>query len=295
MRAKSLSPLVLAILALLSVRPVGAQEAVSLGYNVYVGGFHVFAFDVDLTLNRSEYAISASGGTKGVVGLFYDWSVRIGAKGAVGRRGLRSARYDVLTDDMGRVEAMRLRFEARGRYSIEREPPKKGKRKRLAPEITLGAVDPLSAIFAATFALVEDGRCRRTIPVFDGKRRYDLRFSHVGPAAVEPSYLSVFRGPATQCRVTMTRIAGFTKKRRYAMVWDDSEDSPFTVWVARLADGLPPLPVRFENDLRLGLMIIHLARAEIDGAPARATRFPIPDSDTARPVSAKEGAKEGRD
>lgn len=281
--------MVLAILALVSVRPVGAQEAVSLGYNVYVGGFHVFAFDVDLTLNRSEYAISASGGTKGVVGLFYDWSARIGAKGAFGHGGLRPTRYDVFTDDEGRAETMRLRFEAGGRYSIERKPPKRGKRKTLAPELTLGSVDPLSAILAAILALAEDGSCARTIPVFDGKRRYDLRFSHVGPSAVAPSHLSIFRGPAVQCRFTMTRIAGFTKKRRYAKIWDDSKDNPFTVSFARLSDGGPPLPVRFENDLGLGLMIIHLARAKVNGPPASPRQIPVPVSRTAPLVPAVGG------
>ena len=75
---KPIVSLVAAILTLLPVRPAGAQEAVSLAYDVYLGGLHVFAFDVDVTLDGPEYAISASGGTKGVVGLFYDWSA--GAK-----------------------------------------------------------------------------------------------------------------------------------------------------------------------------------------------------------------------
>lgn len=266
----------LLILVLWLPRPAGAGEALSLGYDVYLGGLHILAFDMDIALNHSEYSISTAGATKGVVGLFYEWSARFDANGRLGREGFRPALYDAVTKRKGETKSRRLLFGGDGEYSVERGSSGKKKRNNLPPVLPRDTVDPLTAVLEVTHTLVEDGACARTIPVFDGKRRYDLLLKHVGPATVEPSHLSIFKGPAVRCRFTIERISGFKKKRRHYSYWEESGESPVTVWVAPLAAGAPSMPVRFEGDLKLGALIIHLVRAEVNSTAGTAVEKLIP-------------------
>ena len=41
---------------------------VDLTYDVYLGGLHIFTFDVDMTLQPDRYHVVAEGGTQGMVG-----------------------------------------------------------------------------------------------------------------------------------------------------------------------------------------------------------------------------------
>ncbi len=266
----------LLILAPWPTRPAGAGQVVSLGYNVYLGGLHIVSFNMDITLDRSEYSISAAGVSRGVVGLFYDWSTRLDANGRLGPAGFRPTRYDAVTKRKGKVKSRRLVFGGDGEYSVERDPPKRKKQRKLPLALTRNTVDPLTAVLAVTSALVADGGCTRTIPVFDGKRRFNLLFKQVGPDTVAPSQLSIFKGLAVQCRFTTKRIAGFKKKRRYFSFWDESEKNPLAVWVATLADGAPPVPVRFEGDFKLGALMIHLVRAEVKSTAGTAVEKLVP-------------------
>ncbi len=275
---------VLLIPALWLARPAGAGQALSLGYNVYLGGLHILAFDIDIALNRAEYSISAAGATKGVVGVFYKWSARFDSNGRLSRAGFRPARYDAVTKRRGKVKSRRLLFDGEGKYSVERDPPRKKtrkknrkkKRKNLPPVLPRDTVDPLTAVLEVTHSVLEEGACARTIPVFDGKRRYNLVLKYEGPDTVEPSHLSIFKGSAVRCRFTIERISGFKKRRGHHSYWEESEESPVAVWVATLADGAPPVPVRFEGELKLGGLVIHLARAEVKSTVADSRPSPAP-------------------
>jgi hypothetical protein len=68
----------------------------------------------------------------------------------------------------------------------------------------------------------------------------------------------------------MNRISGFRKTWRSSRQWDAGSATPPMVWMAPIGVGLPPVPVRYQGEIALGTMVIHLARAAARTEAARA-------------------------
>lgn len=288
MRAGSLQSATLlwaasAVLALcagtVAAAPPAPAKTLGLTYEVYAGGLHIFTFDLDLVLEPTGYRIAAEGGTRGMTSVFYKWDVKLAAEGeakaltgkpALAER-LRPERYVTVNTGRRQPKTMQLAFDPTGSFSVLRDPPDPGPdpgdetedHDDLPSKLPADIVDPLSAALVATQNLAKTGRCEQTIPVFDGKRRYNLLLHDSGVGTVPKSRTSVYEGPATLCGFTMERISGFSKKkRRYANQWDEDKDEPPTLWVARVRDDMPPVPVRFTGAVSLGSIIVHLIRVE---------------------------------
>jgi hypothetical protein len=255
--------------------PPTPAKTLGLTYEVYAGGLHIFTFDLDLVLEPTGYRIAAEGSTRGMTSVLYKWDVKLAAEGEAkplsGKSGiaerLRPARYVTVNTGRQQPKTMQLAFDPTGSFSVVRNPPDGGDetedREDLPSKLPPDIVDPLSAALVATQNLAKTGLCEQTIPVFDGKRRYNLLLHDSGVATVPKSRTSVYDGPATLCSFTMERISGFSKKkRRYANQWDEDKDEPPTLWVAQVRDDMPPVPVRFTGAISFGSIVVHLIRVE---------------------------------
>lgn len=255
--------------------PPAPAKTLGLTYEVYAGGLHIFTFDLDLVLEPTGYRIAAEGATRGMTSMLYKWNVKLAAEGeAKALAGkplperLRPERYVTVNTGREKPKTMQLAFDATGSFSVVRDPVEPAaddpeEREELPSKLPADIVDPLSAGLVATQTLARTGRCEQTIPVFDGKRRYNLIIHDAGAGTVPKSRGSVYEGPATLCGFTMERISGFSKKkRRYASQWDEDKDEPPTLWLAQVREGMPPVPVRFTGAVSLGSIVVHLTRIE---------------------------------
>ena len=265
-----------------AAEPVAATSAPQLArrmlltYDVYLGGLHAFSFDLRLVLGPVGYRIDASGGTRGMTAMLYKWDVALTAQGVAdglapsetGPAAVRPQRYVTVNSGRQEPRTLLLAFEDGGAYSVKQTPTPTSadadEHDDLPHRLPADIVDPLSGALLATQTLADTGRCEQTLPVFDGKRRYNLLIRDAGEARVPKSRYSVFEGAAVMCQFTMERISGFKAKRRYASQWDDDKDEPPTLYLAKVRDGLPPVPVRFTGALALGSMVVHLSKVESD-------------------------------
>ena len=218
---------------------------VDLTYDVYLGGLHIFTFDVDMTLQPDRYRVAAEG---------------------VDRNGrIEPQRYDVESNWQSNLRTVQLSFAEGGRYDLQQTPPPEPDpdiEGALPDSLPEGIVDPLSLALAASRALEESGRCDQTVPVFDGRRRYDLTLKHIDEATLPPSEYSVYHGPAVRCSFSMKRISGFRKSWSSKRQPDDRSSAP-TIWVASIRPDLPPMPVRYDGAIALGNIVIHLTKAQV--------------------------------
>jgi hypothetical protein len=240
-------------------------RSLDLTYDVYLGGLHIFTFDVDMTLQPDRYRVAAEGATQGMVGWMYEWRTSLSAEGRERDGRIEPERYDAASNWQGNQRTVQLGFAGDGGYELERTPPPEpdpdveGGLPETLPE---GTVDPLSLAVAASQALVETGRCDQTVPVFDGQRRYDLTLTQIDEATVPPSEYSAYRGPAVRCGLSMKRISGFRKSWKSKRQWDAPTSAP-TLWVAAIRPDLPPVPVRYDGAIMLGNIVIHLTKADV--------------------------------
>jgi hypothetical protein len=255
----------------LSSAPARAAEASSartadLTYDVYLGGLHIFTFDVSMTLQPDRYRVTAAGGTRGMIGLLYQWDMKLSAEGLDDNGRIEPRHYAVETDWQRNARTVDLRFAEGGRYDLQQNPPPEpdpdieGGLPQTLPE---GTVDPLSLAVAASRALVESGRCDQTLPVFDGRRRFDLIMKHVDETILEPNGYSIYQGAAVRCSFSMERISGFRKSWKSSRQWDAGSSAPPTIWVAPIRQDLPPVPVRYEGQIALGTIVVHLTNAQV--------------------------------
>jgi hypothetical protein len=242
-----------------------SARAVDLTYDVYLGGLHIFTLDIDMMLQPDRYRVTAEGQTQGMVGWLYAWQTELAAEGFDRNGRIEPRRYDAKSNWQGNQRTVQLGFAEGGRYDLQRTPPPEpdpdieGTLPELLPE---GTVDPLSLAVAASRALVENGRCDQTMPVFDGQRRYDLTLRHVDEATLPPNDYSIYQGPAVRCSISMKRISGFRKSWKSKRQWDAPSSEP-TIWVASIRPDLPPVPVRYDGAIALGNIVIHLTRANV--------------------------------
>lgn len=258
------------------------ERVLALRYDVYVGGFYVFGFDASVGLDHGTYAVAVDGGTRGLIGRFWTWRLGLTSTGtALSPADLVPAEFDSTSEWRGKPRRTTVRFASAGHYAIERDPVEPSPDRdgesddELPASLPVGTMDPVAASLAALTASGRDGTCERRIPVFDGKRRYDL-IVHDGEGAttLHPSNFSAYAGPALSCRIALDRISGFSA-RRTAHYWDDDGGNLPTIWAASLAAGLPMVPVRFMAPINiagnLGTMVIHLVHAEVqEGGESRA-------------------------
>lgn len=246
--------------------PAGSSQVMNLTYEVYLGGMHIFSMNVDMANRPGSYSVAAAGGTQGFIGWLYKWDIKLAAEGQDQAGAIRPKTYASDTDWQKNPKTMKLTFEGGGKYDVARNPPEEidvadeGEPPASLPEQT---VDPLSLAVAATRAFAENGKCEQMLPVFDGKRRYDLKIKDLGPATIDKNRYSIYAGPAARCGFTMERISGFSKKRRYSRQWDEETSEPPTIFVAPIRDGFPPVPVRYEGSIALGAIMIHLTKVDV--------------------------------
>jgi hypothetical protein len=98
--------------------------------------------------------------------------------------------------------------------------------------------------------------CRGVVPVFDGRRRYDLRLVEQTPAAVPREADEIYAGTARRCLATVEARAG---------LWRDdprTSEKPTTLefWIASPREGVPPIPVYLELSGPRGTLAMVLTR-----------------------------------
>jgi hypothetical protein len=248
--------------ALLAASQAGAAEPVRLGYAIYAGGFHVLDATIVLDLGREGYTVEVNAQTQGVLGTFFPWQTlarsdgRMNAGEAVPRTHKQTGTW------RGKDRAVNLYYDGSGSVLAEVRPPDDpAEREPVPPEMVPGTTDPLSAVLSVAGAVAVGRGCSETVPVFDGRRRYDLTFQEMGSRNLSPSKYSVFSGTAVQCQVTSKVLAGNWKKDG-GFASDDEKRKPVALMLARVVEGMPPMPVRLEGESRFGEVIMHLTSAE---------------------------------
>lgn len=220
---------VMAFLAALGLAPqVMAADAVEVRYDVYWGGFRA----AEARLSNTQAALDLTARATGLADSVSAFAME--AEAAPGRFQTHSRSKDMES---------RLAVDFTGQPhtiidEIRRTTPDDDEPRPPVPEDQkAGTVDPLHAITAATQRILAARPGERfTVPVFDGRNRYDATVTVGGPARSEVSGRMI---AGTRASVEIKPLAGFRAKTRD--LWDGAR---FTV----LVDPATALPARIVSD-----------------------------------------------
>ena len=259
--------LALPAIALLS-QPAGAvTRDIDLLYKIYVGGFHVIDLDVDIGLNSREYKFDAKVKSVGMIGRMFPWWMKAYSRGEISKAAVTPVSAGQHNNWRGKDRFIDLKF-ADGIARIDRIAPRPetDDRDRVPVEMRTGVMDLTSAIIALIRNMDAGRPCQAQMPVFDGRRRYDLIAVPDGSDRLRPSGYTPYTGKTVNCRLSIDKKAGFKKNDDSG--WNDGDRSA-RVWMGKAFGDVPPVPVRLTINTPLGSVIAHLNAASVESGGRR--------------------------
>jgi len=247
------------------------QEPKKLGlqYDVYAGGFKALNASLEMDLTKKAYDIGLDAKTQGFIGSMFPWNASYSTSGHSEKGVLiptvstsRSAWKDsVKTTEMSyspKGELLKTTTQAGDKTTVDRDINK---------NLSSDAVDVLTGTLLIMQNAKNTQKCEGSFPVFDGKRRFNITLKDDGHEVLEKSKYSSFSGEALRCTLKVDPVAGFNakdQKRGWMAVQNHTEARHKlpTIWLARIEDKGPIVPVRVEIASEYGAVVAHLSSAQ---------------------------------
>lgn len=208
-------------------------------YKFYVGGVLVGKAAITNTLAGDAYHIASELETDGVAGWFVEAKFNASARGSLSPDAAPSPRtLEVRGVSDNKPWRMTMTYQGDTPSAVAVEPPFRKRHYDIEPTDQKGSLDPISALVAALLPAPRGAKttpCERTIPIFDGRRRYDV---------VLEKEISAKDG-LIECASRFKRVGGFKEKQL------KKDDYLFTTRFEMQADG-SAVPVKIWGDTEFG-------------------------------------------
>ncbi|WP_020179514.1 DUF3108 domain-containing protein [Methylopila sp. M107] len=277
-RTARLAGATLAAAALLSAAApsdASAETRVRARYALTLSGFDIGSATMQTGVGKANYDVNLSLRMSGLAKFL------TGGKGAATSRGSYSEKrvipvayaLNTRANDKGQLVRFAMAGGAVRQLSIEPAP----KPRRDAVEVTeadkKNIVDPLSALVmpvSGSGELLSPGSCDRTIPVFDGRQRYDiqLRYDRMETAKpdtsdnADPKAAAGYEGKVVVCKARYHAISGHRPDRPNVKFMEDNKD--MEVWLAPIDGTRTLIPWKISVRTEMGLAVITATSFVID-------------------------------
>jgi Protein of unknown function (DUF3108) len=191
-----------------------AQTKLNVGYRVSLLGLTVGRGAWEIEINSDQYLQKADGRISGMASRLISGEASASAHGAIAGDQARPASFDADVKTDAETEKIKMTFDAAGVVDLVVDPPfppptPKQERVPITDSDRKGVLDPLSAglvMVSGPDDMLKPQACDRRIPVFDGRRRFDvvLSFKRMDKVKAETGY----EGPAIVCAIHLVPIAG---------------------------------------------------------------------------------------
>ena len=179
---------------------VAEQKAVELDYQIWTGGLQAMNLETKMFRGQERYQVDVTVESVGMLGRFFPFKLSARSQGMSqfgNLNELQPDQYDVRSTWRDQDRLVAISYEDATKPKIEVLPPAEDDDRDPVPmEQIVGTVDPVSAALALIEQTAAQGRCQGEVPVFDGRRRYNMVVRHIGPAVVSPSDYSPYAGDA---------------------------------------------------------------------------------------------------
>jgi hypothetical protein len=206
-----------------------------------------------IEIGDDQFTAAASGMTTGLLRVFATGDGNGASRGAVRGDNLIPTIFVSTVNNDKRVEELRIVLNAGTVKDLVIDPPTTPNPDRipLTEAHRRGVIDPMSAALIRVSGNgdpVSPEACRRTIPVFDGRMRFDLQLSFKRIEKVQAH--KGYQGPVVVCGVQFVPLAGYVPERaaiKYLMAQQDME-----IWLAPIAGTRVVVPYRISLQTPLG-------------------------------------------
>ncbi|MBS0248556.1 MAG: DUF3108 domain-containing protein [Proteobacteria bacterium] len=188
-----------------------AETRATIYYSISMVGVPIGQITWAIDLSPRAYQASASGKASGALSILVNGEGRVATQGTIDGEAVAPTFFSSNVTDDGETTGLQMTFENGSVKTLRAdEPTDKSKRIPVRDEDKMHVTDPLSAMLIAApegEPPLSPARCERTLPVFDGQRRYDLilSFKRMDRIKLDRGYA----GPVLVCAVVLRPIAGY--------------------------------------------------------------------------------------
>jgi hypothetical protein len=262
----------IAAVALLAATPVQAQGRLDARYTVTLAGVPIGkgAWVVDIA--DDQFTAAASGTTAGLLRVLSSGQGSGASRGyIVGGNPVPASFAASITADR-KTEEIRMTLGSGDVKDFVITPPVKPDPDRIpvTDAHRHGVSDPMTGSLVrvpGTGNPVGPAACERTTSIFDGRMRYNLRFSYKRMEHVKAE--KGYEGPAVVCAVYFVPVAGYVPSRTAIKYLTKQRD--MEVWLAPVATTRVLVPFRLSIPTPIGLGLMQATQFVSVAQPQRAT------------------------
>jgi hypothetical protein len=251
----------------LTIAAVGDQakgeSSLDTNYIISFARVRVGEITASLVLGNTEYKISARGRAGGMVKVLLDGEGSFTTQGTNVDGGLEPKRFtSKIVSNKGTSEVS-MAFDGDSVKELVATPVPGSDRVPVTETNRQAVFDPLTAMLLSASAASKSyskEACRRTLPIFDGHQRYDLKlaFKRMDKMAAEKGYA----GPVVVCSLRYEPIAGHSASN--TLVKYVSEGREMELALAPIAGTHWLAPIRFSIASTIANLVIEASRFEIN-------------------------------
>lgn len=236
-------------------------------YEVYAGGIHAVQATLDIEIkSNNRYNASLMTKTRGLLAKLAPWEGSFETKGWIFKDGhMRPEQHISMAKWRGDLEIKDYAYAKDGTFKSitidehEKEPYQSDVDKK----VTDGTTDAITATLLMLENYNETGKCEGSSLVFDGKRSFDQSFVHQKATILKSSKYNIYDGEAAECTVEVTPKEGkwYEKPRGWFSIQEQGREKGLlpTVWIAKMEDDAPAIPVKIRVKTDYGVLFMHLA------------------------------------
>jgi hypothetical protein len=234
-----------------------AQGKLDATYVVTLGGVPIGKGTWAIDVQDDQFTATAGGATSGLLRVFASGQGNSAAHGSVSAGQPIASTYASTIVADNRADQVRILFSGGAVKEYLADPPTMPSPDRvpLTDASRKGVLDPMTASLirvAGTGDTFVPEACQRTLPVFDGRMRYDLQlvFKHLDKVKSEKGY----QGTVVVCSVYFSPIAGHVPERstiKYLVAQRDME-----LWLAPIAGTRLMVPYRASVPTPIGVGVL---------------------------------------
>lgn len=236
-------------------------------YEVYAGGIHAVqaTLDIEIKSNNRFNAILMTK-TRGLLAKLAPWEGSFETKGWIFKDGhMRPEQHISMAKWRGDLETKDYAYAKDGTFksiTID-EHDKEPYQSDVDKKVTDGTTDAITATLLMLENYNETGKCEGSSLVFDGKRSFDQNFVHQKATILKSSKYNIYDGEAAECTVEVTPKEGkwYEKPRGWFSIQEQGREKGLlpTVWIAKMEDDAPAIPVKIRVKTDYGVLFMHLA------------------------------------
>jgi Protein of unknown function (DUF3108) len=233
-----------------------AATRITATYGVYWAGLRFGDIRLDITVRSSDYEMKGDGQSSALGELIYKWSGSTTSTGKLGKSGPQPSRYTLAYSGGNKQGGVRIAFSGGAVSEFSTSPKKRPSPKKIpvTKEQLRGVLDPMTGAFLQArpnLANADLQVCDETIPVFDGKLRFDLVLVPKQQKQIEKKTPDGYAGPAAVCGVKFVPISGFRPGDRGINFMSSHQDQ-IEVWLVQLPNTGLYLPYRISVPTAFG-------------------------------------------